>query len=176
MKLALTPIRSRGFTYLMVLAAVVIVGVLAEAAHLSTWRIVQADREAELLFRGMAYRRAIEGFYKANGMYPRELEDLLKDPKVSGRSHMRALYLDPMAAGENKQWALVHAVGGGIAGVVSRSEEEPLKKANFPKGYEKFANAKSYRDWLFEYIPPPAAPPRPGQRAVLPPGKPASAR
>lgn len=148
------PSKQSGFTYVMVLAAVVIVGILVEAAHLSTWRALQADREAELLFRGMAYRRAIESFYRANGVYPRELEDLIKDPKANARRHLRALYSDPMGKGEKNPWVAVHAAGGGIAGVVSSSEGEPLKRANFPVGLERFGAAKSYQDWVFEYVAP----------------------
>jgi len=70
-------VKERGFTYVMVLAAIVIVGVLIGVARATTWRSLQVDREAELLFRGKAYRKAIEGFYQSNGGYPRSLEDLL---------------------------------------------------------------------------------------------------
>ena len=143
----------------MVLAAVVIVGIVAEAARVTTWRIVRADREAELLFRGQAYRNAIRSFYQSNGAFPGTLEDLLKDPRSSSRKHMRVLYPDPMSKGE---WTLVRASGGGISGVASASREEPLKQANFPKEFEKFAGAKSYSDWIFEYTPAPVPkPPKP---------------
>jgi hypothetical protein len=59
--------------------------------------------------------------------------------------------------------------GGGISGVASASAEEPLKQANFPLGLEKLTGAKSYSDWVFEYVPLPAAPAKPG--AVPPPLK-----
>ena len=68
-------------------------------------RIVQADREAELLFRGQAYRRAIESYYRANGVYPRALEDLLKDPRFPSKRHIRSLYPDPM--GKGQAWLLL---------------------------------------------------------------------
>ena len=151
----------RGFSYVMVLAAVVIVGIVLEAAQLTTWRTLQVDREAELLFRGQAYRNAIRNFYQSNGAFPRSLEDLLKDPRSTSRKYIRELYVDPMRKGE---WTLVRASGGGIAGVASTSREEPLKQANFPPELEKFAGAKSYADWIFEYVPPPRAQP------VQPPG------
>jgi len=47
------------------------------------------------------------------------------------------------------------AVDGGIQGVASSSELEPLKKANFPKRWKDFEQAKTYRDWVFQYIPRP---------------------
>jgi len=144
---------SKGFSYIMVMAAIVIIGIVAEAARVSTWRVMQADREAELLFRGGAYRNAIESFYQSNGQFPRELEDLVKDPRSASRRHLRALYPDPMGKGDKKAWLLVRAVDGGIAGVVSASTGEPMKQANFPKQFEKFALAKSYSEWIFEYVP-----------------------
>lgn len=164
------PSKQGGFTYAIVLVAIVVVGILAEVAHISAWRTVRAEREAELLFRGMAYRRAIESFYKANGSFPRELEDLLQDPQGAGKRHLRALYSDPMVTNGERAWVLIRAGGGGIVGVASASDDEPLKKANFPVDLEKFAAAKSYKDWIFEYVPP-AGPP--GQRPA--PGRPAGA-
>jgi type II secretory pathway pseudopilin PulG len=167
-------IRSRqtGFSYIMVMAAVVIVGILAEAARVSTWRVMQSDREAELLFRGAAYRKAIESFYQSNGQFPRELEDLVKDPRSASRRHLRALYPDPMGRGERKEWMLVRTIDGGISGVASVSTDEPMKQANFPKQFEKFALAKSYSEWIFEYVPVRTGAPtnlRPAQPPPVPP-------
>lgn len=142
----------------MVLAAVVIVGVVVEAARVTTWRVLRADREAELLFRGQAYRKAIQSYYQSNGAFPRSLEDLLKDPRTASRRHIRALYPDPMAKDEKQEWRLVRN-GGGISGVASASTEEPLKQANFPLGLEKLTGAKSYSEWVFEYVPQPVAAP-----------------
>jgi len=155
------PRKIAGFSYAMVLAAVVIVGIVVEAARVTTWRIVRADREAELLFRGQAYRNAIASFYQSNGAFPRSLEDLPKDPRSASKRHIRALYPDPMSQGEKREWRLIQA-GGGISGVASASTEEPLKQANFPREFEKFTGAKSYSEWVFEYVPParpPAQPP-----------------
>jgi hypothetical protein len=141
-----------------VLAAVVVVGIVAEVAQVATWRVLRADREAELLFRGRAYRDAIASFHQSNGQYPRSLEDLLKDPRSASRRHLRALYRDPMAQDEKAEWRLVRAPDGGIAGVSSAVRDEPLKKANFPAGFEHFAGAGSYSEWIFEYVPAPPAP------------------
>ncbi len=162
------PSNQRGFTYIMVLAAVVVVGILADAAVAMSSRMVQADREAELLFRGQAYRHAIQSYYLAGNpvkTYPRALEDLLKDPRFVSKHHLRTLYADPL--GQGKDWVLVRAPDGGIAGVTSASKAEPLKKANFPQGLEKFEAAQSYSDWVFEYNPLPTATPLPS--ATSPP-------
>jgi type II secretory pathway pseudopilin PulG len=158
----------RGFSYVMVMVAIVIIGIVAEAARVSTSRLLRVDREAELLFRGTAYRNAIESFYRTHGAYPRQLEDLVKDPRLASRRHLRALYPDPMGKGANKEWDLVRAIDGGIAGVASASTDEPMKQANFPKQFEKFASAKSYSDWVFEYVPLQARAPHTGARSTQP--------
>jgi type II secretory pathway pseudopilin PulG len=155
------PMRSEGgFTYVMVLAAVVVVGIVVQAANETTWRLMRVDREAELLFRGTAYRNAIRSFHQTNGVFPRSLEDLVKDPKSVGRRHIRELYRDPTSKDEKGEWRLIRAIDGGIAGVASASADEPLKKANFPPQLLKFTGAKSYSEWMFEYVPPPV-PPKP---------------
>jgi type II secretory pathway pseudopilin PulG len=142
----------------MVLVAIVLIGIFAGVADIATSRIVQADREQELIFRGMAYRSAIQRYYAVAKRYPRSLDELLQDPRFAHRSHLRALYSDPMARGqaavdENGGWLLVRAADGGVAGVASRSRQEPMKKANFPTGFEKLEDAKSYAEWIFEYAP-----------------------
>lgn len=146
------PSSQRGYTYAAVLAAVVIVGIAAEVGHVSTTRLVRADREAELLFRGDAYLRAIASYHRRHGAYPRALDDLVDDPRAPGHRHLRARYADPMAkAGED--WSLIPAPDGGIAGVASRSTQAPLKRANFPPRFEAFEGAASYAEWAFEFAP-----------------------
>jgi type II secretory pathway pseudopilin PulG len=157
---------SGGFTYVVVLAALVAVGIVAEAAHLSTARALRADREAELLFRGKAYQSAIASFHRANGWFPRTLEDLVKDPRSQTRRHIRALYRDPMSKDEKGEWRLIRASDGGIAGVASANAEEPLKQANFAPEFERFTGAKAYSEWIFEYVPAPQQKPAPKPAAL----------
>lgn len=150
------PAPARGFSYAVVLVAIVLIGIFAGVANVMTSRIVQADRETELLFRGMAYRNAIQRYYAVAKRYPRSLDELLKDSRFASRPYLRERYPDPMAVkdgmtNENGGWRLLRAADGGIAGVASRSLQEPMKKANFPLGFEKFDDAKSYAEWLFAY-------------------------
>lgn len=163
--------QDRGFSYIIVLAAIVIVGIMAEVTTTLTSHELRVDREAELLHRGLAYRRAIESYYQAGKVlkrFPPNLEDLAKDPRFPKRHHIRQLYPDPMGKDDNKEWTLVRAADGGIAGVASRGEEEPIKQANFPKKLEKFTGAAAYSEWIFEYVPPPPPPVR-VPRAPIPP-------
>lgn len=154
-----------GFTYLMMLAAVVVIGLVAGTATTVTSRIVQADREAELLFRGIAYQNAIKSYFEAGvkagrpAQYPRSLEALEQDPRFATKRHIRQLYADPFG-GEKGEWQLIRAADGGIAGVKSNGTQQPLKKANFPLGLERLQNAGAYSDWVFQFVPAPVIPPR----------------
>lgn len=155
----------RGFTYVIVLAAVVVLGIVVEVTSVLSSQVKRAEQEAELLYRGMAYRNAIRSYYRVNGSYPRALEDLVRDNRHPDEHHLRALYADPMTTlgAENGGWTLVRDSGGGIRGIASSSSAEPRKKTNFPKGLEKLENATSYASWVFEFIPE-------ARRPVSPPG------
>jgi type II secretory pathway pseudopilin PulG len=147
--------KQAGFTYVMVLASVVITGIVIGVADVQTSYVLKRDREEELLFRGMAYRDAIRGYYESgatNKSYPRSLEDLLRDPRSPQRRHIRQLYSDPLER-ETGDWQLIRGLDGGIAGVASTCKDVPLKKANFPQGMENLYKTKSYSEWRFVYIP-----------------------
>lgn len=139
----------------MILIAVVVTGIFAEVATSYASRARQMDQEAELLFRGMAYRNAIKSYYESGRpvkTYPKTLEDLVRDPRSVYKSHLRMLYPDPMGTGKG-EWRLVRAADGGITGVVSASTGAPIKTGNFPKELARFEGATSYADWVFEYAP-----------------------
>lgn len=138
----------------MMMVAVLIVGFTAGVGITVVSREVQADREMELLFRGMAYREAIRRYYQAGQVksYPPSLDSLVLDTRFPGKRYLRDLYRDPMG-GEKGEWQLVRGADGGITGVASRSKAVPLKQANFPEGYEKFAHAQTYSEWTFNYAP-----------------------
>lgn len=145
--------KQRGFSYVLVLIAVVVTGIMLETAAEPASRRMQAEREQELLFRGMAYQKAIRNYYLANRRYPARLSDLVKDSGFVHRVYLRDLYADPMAAGGKGEWNLLRAIDGGIAGVASQSIATPMKQANFPQGLEHFNGATRYADWVFDYQP-----------------------
>jgi len=143
----------------------------------STWRtIMQRSKEAELLFRGDQYRRAIESYFKSAhggraGQLPTELDNLLRDPRSpDARRHIRRLFLDPMTGEEFEPIREAGGTIGRIRGVRSKSELEPFKKDGFAKEYDKFKDATSYQSWEFVYEPPkqPGKPKVPS--AATPPG------
>lgn len=142
----------KGFTYIAVLAALVVVGILAGKAQVLSSAAMQADREHELLFRGQAYQRAIQRYYESDHgfrRFPARIEDLAKDPRFASRRHLRETYSDPIGEG----WRLIPAPDGGIMGIASSSESVPRKTKNFPAGLEIFEQAETYQDWIFVFNP-----------------------
>jgi type II secretory pathway pseudopilin PulG len=155
----------RGFTYMLVLFMVALIGAgLAIAGEV--WATTkQHEREAELLFAGDAIRHAIAAYYNgASGpvkLYPARLEDLVKDPRFPDtRRYLRQIYPDPFSKTTETEWVLIKAPQGGIMGVASASEDAPMKRAGFQGPdhvFEDQANRLKeklrYRDWEFIYDP-----------------------
>ena len=142
--------RAKGFTYLAVLYAVALVG-LGLALTGEVWHTaVMRDREAQLLYVGGQYRKAIARYY-LNGpaQYPRALDDLLRDSRQAGVvRYLRKRYPDPVTGSD--EWGLVKTPTGEIMGVYSLSAEKPFRTANFGAGND-FGAAEKYSDWKFVY-------------------------
>ncbi len=156
-----------GYAYVMVIVAVAVLAILAAAVSALVSYEVRHDKEEELLFRGQAYARAIGDYYMAGPAgkthsYPRQLEDLLSDPRLPNRRYLRALYPDPFGA----EWAFVKNPNGGIMGVASQCHDQPLRQNGFPPEFQAFAGAKHYSDWVFVYQPNGTAPGSQGTGAV----------
>lgn len=148
--------RSSGFTYLGLLLIVAAMGGGFAAYGELASRTMQREKEAELLFVGEEYRRAIGSYYESSPAghkrYPKSLEVLLKDDRFAfNRRHLRKPYRDPVTGGE---LATVEAPEGGIMGVRSRSEAAPIKSGNFARGQAEFEGAPRIADWQFVYSPP----------------------
>ncbi|MFZ5875204.1 MAG: type II secretion system protein [Nitrospirota bacterium] len=150
------------------LFAIVLVGLSMMGANKQWTTMMQREREAELLFRGHQYRRAVASYVESvpgARQYPPSVEALLKDPRTSKR-HLRTGYLDPITGGPFLA-VQCPTLTDRFKGVVSSSNSPALKHDNFPADYEQFRSAGSYRGWVFQYEPQPA---QPGQRApALPP-------
>jgi type II secretory pathway pseudopilin PulG len=153
--------KTGGFTYLGVLYIVALMGVLLAVAGEAWHTQAMREREAELLFAGDAYRRAIIRYHAAGGTYPRELAELLKDPRrPDTQRYLRKLYPDPITG--KAEWGLMKSADGGIAGVHSLSEDKPFKTAGFKLEYVGFEGKQKYSDWQFALVPVAATPPKGG--------------
>jgi type II secretory pathway pseudopilin PulG len=166
--------RSGGFTYLGLLALIVLIGLmLARAAEV--WTVAaQRDREQELLWAGHEYREAIGRFVARNHHYPATLQELVGETSANADSSagntgdgpatapgvlgalgfraLRQLYRDPMT--NSTDWDTVPSADGRIMGVVSKSKLRPLKRAGFDDADLTFADADTYGSWQFIYQPP----------------------
>ena len=145
-----------GFTYLGLLAAIVVIAIGLAAASPVARTMQMRDKERELLFVGDQFRRAIAAYYeKTPGplkQAPRSLEQLLKDDRYPDvQRYLRRIYADPITG--KKEWGLVDIPGRGIVGVYSLSNDKPVRTANFPTRYKDFAGKDKYSDWKFVYVP-----------------------
>ena len=146
----------RGFTYLLVLLMVALIGLgLGTAGTL--WRTeARRANEAELLFIGAQYRQAIQSYYTLDPALPRlpkSVADLLEDRRrPQPVRHLRRAYRDPLTGGD----LLLIPAGpdDGIIGVMSRAPGRPLKRAGFQRDEQSFTDAETYAGWRFVFVPP----------------------
>lgn len=146
----------RGFTYIWILFAVALAGIVLAAAGQLWQTEARREKEVELMFVGEQFRQAIGSYYESSpGMpkrYPDSQERLLFDDRFPiPKRHLRKIYFDPMTG--KTEWGLIRKPGIGIVGVHSLSTRKPFKRANFHERYAKFADAVSYQDWAFVYTP-----------------------
>jgi type II secretory pathway pseudopilin PulG len=178
----LTPPRAgeQGFTYVMLMIALVLMGVAMSVAARQWKTMVQRELEVDLLARGIEIQNAL-AFYSAamkagrvmpGEVYPQTLAELTRQPKP----FLRKVYLDPMGHGE---WDLVRAPTGGIMGVRSRSKAKPIKQHDFPLAVRHFEGRPTHADWVFQYPSPssggslvPAIPPSGSTPSISPPTPP----
>ena len=144
---------ARGFTYLGLLVAVAVMGILLAVVGEVVATTARRDREEQLLWVGHQYRSAIARYWNQRRTYPQALQDLLgsaPDDPVLVR-YIRRLYPDPMT--DAVDWVLLPAPSGGIMGVASSSSRAPLKTAHFDDADKAFEDASTYGDWKFVFQP-----------------------
>lgn len=160
--------RQRGFTYIGLLFAVAILGITLASVGVVWSAQMRRERESQLLFVGDQYRQAIGRYLQAGGTYPQSLADLVEDKRAPmPRRFLRRLYPDPMTGAAD--WELIQNADGGIMGVASSSQQQPIKVANFRPLDAAFENAECYCGWKFIFLSRNA-----GRRRVLPPPTPAT--
>jgi len=145
--------KQQGFTYLGLLFAVVIMGLMLTVVA-RVWRTtVQREREAQLLWVGHAYRMAISSYFALGHQFPATLQDLLTDERFPvPKHHLRRLYPDPLTG--RADWALVLTPSqSGIQGVASSSQQTPIKRDGFELVDAAFKDSECYCLWKFVYFP-----------------------
>lgn len=147
--------RQQGFSYVIVMFLVAMLSIAGVRALQNTLTVERRDKEAEVLWRGLAYRNAIRIYYEnspgTGKHYPQELEDLLQDKRlVRPTRPLRKLYTDPFTG---REWGVLRNEDGRVIGVYPQSARQPVKRGGFPPELGDFANAKHYSDWKFTYQP-----------------------
>ncbi|MCU6498277.1 type II secretion system GspH family protein [Rugamonas sp. A1-17] len=150
--------RQSGFTYVAVLTALAIFGIGLAALGTSWSALARRDKEDELLEIGAAYQKAIGDYYQRTPgnpkRYPAALEELVEDRRFVGTArHLRKVYGDPVNHG--KEWGVIRAGDGGIAGVYSLSEAETLRRRPVKLALLTVSGDR-YSDWKFVYLPAPS--------------------
>lgn len=150
-----------GFAYVLLLMAVAVLALGASAALQLGAQAGRRDAEQALLSTGAEFERALysyagvavaataantSGALAARG--PRDLQELLKDPRVPGvRRHLRQLYADPMTG--KVEWGVVRDPAGFIVGVYSLAQGQPIKQLGFDARHAHFEEAPNYAKWVF---------------------------
>ena len=142
----------QGFTYLVVLLTIAILGATLALTGTVWHTAVQREKETQLLFVGSEFRRAIRQYYQAGGQYPNKLEDLLKDPRQPNTvRYLRKIYADPVTG--TTEWGVVRGPNNGIIAVHSLSNDSPLKTAGFSLADRDFEGKTKYSEWQFMGLP-----------------------
>ena len=145
----------RGFTYLMLMFAIVAMGIGVTTAARSWKVMVQRELEADLLAKGIEIQQALmlysttmkAGRVVPGEVYPQSLADLTRLPKP----FLRKIYSDPMSHGD---WEVLRAPTGGIMGVRSKSKDRPIRQRDFPPVVRHFEGKPTYYDWVFQHPSP----------------------
>ncbi|MFP3757706.1 type II secretion system protein [Cupriavidus sp. SIMBA_020] len=165
--------RQQAFALLALLIFIAILGLVGMSAVKIGTLTDRREAEEQLLYVGTQYRRAlqlyVDGTPPGQPRFPPTLTALLRDPRYpQPRRYLRALYPDPIT--KRNDWALLLSPEGGVMGLHSRSEQEPIRQTNFSPPFEHFNRLKKYSDWVFYYLPD-ATPQNPLQPALPTPAK-----
>jgi hypothetical protein len=149
------PRQETGFSYVIVMIAITLMGLFTTMAARQWKAMVQRELEADLLTKGIEIQTAL-ALYSAKAkagrvipgeVYPQTLAELTRPPKP----FLRKVYFDPMERGE---WELLRAPTGGIMGVRSKSKHTPIKQSNFPLAVRHFEGKPTHYDWVFQHPSP----------------------
>jgi type II secretory pathway pseudopilin PulG len=165
--------RQSGLVLIAFLLMLMLVAVGALSAG-ETWATTRKrEREAQLLWVGEQYRKAIESYWRATPgprkVLPSSIDQLLNDDRFPNPvHHLRKAYADPLDESQDLEPIKVN---NALVGVHSKSEETPMKIANFSRRNVTFEDAADYAHWNFVFVPPQrvAGPPvLPGPNGMAP--------
>jgi type II secretory pathway pseudopilin PulG len=113
-----------GILIIVFLTSLLLISTMIALPSVRTQR--QREKEQEMIWRGKQYVRAIKLYYRKNGRFPKEIDDLVK-PKTGSLRFLRQAYKDPMNK-EDGTWRLIYV---GPAGQLIGSLK-PAQKLQMP--------------------------------------------
>jgi len=147
--------KHKGFAYMSLLVVISASLIALSVALPDKYQQAKREREAQLLFVGQQYVRAIKLFYEnplvSIKRYPETFEELLVDNRTAKPlHHLRKLYPDPMTG--TYDWGLVKNTENQIMGVYSLSRNKPLRTdfTSFPSVV--VVGGEEYEDIKFVYL------------------------
>lgn len=133
----------RGFTMVLLLAMIVVMGILLTMARPAIRAEVQRENEAELIFRGEAIARALRAYNAKFGKYPQDLDEVMKVRPLL----LRQKYKDPMTP--TGEWEYVTQVQPGVTGETRGLPIIGVKSRCDLDGYKLYKNKSLISDWRF---------------------------
>jgi hypothetical protein len=100
-----------GYALLFVIFLVASVMLFAAAANPNMLTQGRRQKEEEMIWRGNQYVRAVSLFYRKNGRYPQNLEELAK-PNAANVHFLRKAYAEPMNTADGS-WRLIYVAPTG---------------------------------------------------------------
>ena len=97
--------KQAGYSLLMAVFMVATMMLLASAAALRIDTQGRREREAELVWRGQQYQRAIGLYFRKFGKYPTKVDDLVK--QTNGVRFLRQAYTEPMNK-DDGSWRFIY--------------------------------------------------------------------
>ncbi len=148
----------QGYAYMLLLVLLVVLGITAAGTVQLGHSMTRRHAEEALLVAGSEFRAAINSWRSGGAVSPgnpggpRELAELLRDPRVAGvRRHLRRVPADPLTG--SSEWGLVRDNGGRIVAIYSLAPGKPIKRDNFAPTEASFTDADSYAQWQFGFPP-----------------------
>jgi type II secretory pathway pseudopilin PulG len=102
-------IGTRGYALITVMFMATLLLISLTAALPSVYQEGQREKEAELVFRGTQYARAIALFHRQFNRFPISVKELLQ---TNGIRFLRKAYPDPMS--RKGSWRFIHANAAGV--------------------------------------------------------------
>jgi hypothetical protein len=104
--------REGGYAYLMALFMVLVVLIGSEVAMQNIVTQGRREREAEMMWRGQQFIRAIRLYYRKTGHYPQNIAELKKGmPQLNFLRY--SAYRDPMKSDDEGTWRFIYVNAAG---------------------------------------------------------------